>query len=90
LHLQSVSSSLDVGEMEFGKQSWHTSKIAPTATEYFPAMHSLHCLSPANILNVPAIHSTHTVPFAPVDPALQMHFEMLLLAAGEFDRNGHD
>jgi len=57
--------------------------------EYFPAVHSIHSVSPVTILYFPATHCTHSIPSGPVDPALQVQLAKLSLAMGELERTGH-
>jgi len=88
LHTQSFALSLESGETESDTHCWHTSEIAPTAVENLPAAHDVQSLSPVPTLYLPATHWAQTVPSGPVDPALQVHFDTLWLAAGELERSG--
>jgi len=88
LHTQSFALSLESGEIESGTHCWHTSEIAPMAVENLPAAHDVQSVSPVATLYLPATHWAQAVPSGPVDPALQVHFDTLWLAAGELERNG--
>jgi hypothetical protein len=87
--MQSVCSLLPSGALEFAEHSWHTLYVAPINVEYVSVMHFVHKAGPDAILYLPATHSTHTPPFGPVDPALQMQSVCSLLASGAFERGVH-
>jgi len=59
--------------------------MAPTVREYFPATQLLHAADPNAILYFPATHKAHGPPSGPVDPALQVQSDDLLLASGALE-----
>jgi len=89
LHTQSCALSLEGGEIESGTHCWHTSEIALMSVENLPVTHDMHSSSPVPTLYLPAMHCAQAVPLGPVDPALQVQFNTLWLAAGELERKGH-
>lgn len=85
LHIQLAKVPLAAGEFEFAGQTAHVSDVAPTATEYLPAVQLVHAADPVRILYVPATHSVHVPPFGPDDPALQVQLAKVPLATGELE-----
>jgi hypothetical protein len=68
----------------------HTSQVdAPDAPENVPARQAAHDAFPVAILYVPARHCVHRPPFAPEEPALQVHAASAELALGELELAGH-
>ena len=89
LHKQAVTTLLAAGELELALHAWHTSVVAPTVIEYWPAKQLLHAASPVAILYCPAMHSVHVSPLAPENPALHLQSDNSLLAAGASELVGH-
>jgi len=65
-------SSLAIADTEFSRQSVHTSDVAPTTEECFPAIQSVHLTSPLLFLNFPAAQDSHSPLLDLVKPALHM------------------
>jgi len=67
---------------------WQAVIVVLPNTDAELAGHTVHAAGPVVFLKVPAAHSVHTVPFAPVYPALHAHASGPL-AAGESELSGH-
>ncbi len=68
----------------------HISHVdAPGAPENVPATQAVHAAVPVATLYVPARHCVHRPPFAPEEPALQVHAASAELAIGELELAGH-
>ena len=63
--------------------------VLPLLAEYVPASQSTQALLPCTALNLPLAQREHTPPSGPVDPALHLQSDRLLLPDGESERNGH-
>jgi hypothetical protein len=89
LQVQLVKAALPAGELEFDGQARHVELAdAPTAVEYVPAPQSVQVAVPDNSLYFPGTHATHTSPFGPVDPVLQVQLVKAVLPAGELEFDG--
>ena len=88
--MQEVSTALPAAEPEFGRHAKHVKAlVAPTATEYVPALQSVQTAAPASTLYFPATHSEHVPPEGPVEPGLQMQSIFSLLASDPWEFVGH-
>ena len=85
LHMQSVISSLPMADIEFERQTWHTSETAPTAVEYFPARQSVQATLPLVILYFPGTQPVHVPPLRPENPALHRQSFRASLATGALE-----
>jgi hypothetical protein len=47
--------------------------------------HAVHGADPVVVLNVPAAHAVHAIPFGPVKPISQVHAWMVWLEAGDME-----
>jgi len=61
-----------------------------TPLEYLSSAQSVHTALPDSTLYLPAKHSWQSPPSGPLEPGSQMQSILLLLAAGAWDRIGHD
>ena len=76
-------------DCQFGGQVLHVlSATAPGGAEYLPAAQSVHVAVPVIILYFPPAHAVHAKPFAPVYPALHMHWVETVLACAELEPAG--
>jgi len=88
--MQSLCTTLPAAVLEFPGQVWQTADVlAPTAAENVLSGQFVHSASPLAILYLPATHSLHVPPSAPVNPELQVQSLSSLLASGELEFARH-
>ena len=85
LHSQAPSAVLPIAEIVLSGHSLSHTEL-PSKAWKVPTGHIVHAAGPVVFLNVPAAHSVHTAPFAPVYPALHLHAP---LPTGESELRGH-
>ncbi len=86
LQEHAAAAVLETGAFELTGQAKHVDKtLAPTAAEYVPAPQSVHASLPVVVLYLPATHSEHATPLAPVNPALQVQAATVKLPDDELE-----
>ena len=63
--------------------------MAAVAVLYVPCKHSVQAAEPLTSLKPPASHASHSAPFGPVYPLLQVQLVICLLPSGEYVCEGH-
>lgn len=89
LHRQSLIEVLSAAEFEFAGQAVHAD-VEPVPLTNLPASQLVQDASPGTVLNLPATHSVHTPPSAPVYPALHLHAVGTELPLGDAALASHE